>query len=169
MKPTAIVYQSNAGHTRRYAELFAQLSGLPAHDLKSAHSTIQKDETIIFFGWLMAGNLQGYKKAARRYQVGAMCAVGMGRPGDGQIETIAKKYGFDLKKAFYLQGGLDFVKLHGMYGFMMKTLSTFMGPALEKKDGKTPEEMEMLAMLKDGGDYVSADHLEPLMNWYKAQ
>ena len=52
---------------------------------------------------------------------------------------------------------------------MMKTMSRFMGPALEKKDGKSPEEIEMLAMLKDGGDYVSEDHLESLMAWYKAQ
>lgn len=44
-----------------------------------------------------------------------------------------------------------------------------MGPALEKKDGKSPEEIEMLAMLKDGGDFVSEDHLESLMAWYKAQ
>lgn len=53
--------------------------------------------------------------------------------------------------------------------FMMKTMSRFMGPVLEKKDGKSPEEIEMLAMLKDGGDFVSEDHLEPLMAWYKAQ
>ncbi|NCC76694.1 MAG: hypothetical protein EOM08_09705 [Clostridia bacterium] len=137
MKPTSIIYQSNAGHTRRYAELFAQLSGLPVYDLRMARSTLQKGEMVIFFGWLMAGNLQGLKKAARRYRVGAMCAVGMGCPGDGQIETIARKYGYDLEKAFYLQGGLDFEKLHGLYGFMMKTLSKFMGPALEKKDGKS--------------------------------
>jgi len=169
MKPTAIVYQSNAGHTRRYAELFARLSALPAYDLQRAHSTLQKNDMIIFFGWLMAGTLQGYQKAARRYQVSAVCVVGMGHPGDGQVETIAKKYRFDLANAFYLQGGLDLEKLHGLYGFMMKTMSRFMGPALEKKDGKSPEEIEMLAMLKDGGDFVSEDHLEPLMAWYKAQ
>ena len=117
----------------------------------------------------LAGNLQGFQKAVRRYSVSALSAVGMGHPGDGQIETIAKKYGFDLEKAFYLQGGLDFKKLHGLYGVMMKTLSRFMGPALEKKDGKSPEEIEMLAMLKTGGDYVSRDHLEPLLAWYKEQ
>jgi len=43
------------------------------------------------------------------------------------------------------------------------------GSSIGEKDGKSPEEIEMLAMLKDGGDFVSEDHLEPLMAWYKAQ
>lgn len=164
----AIVYQSNAGHSKRYAELFSQQTGLPVYDLKEANKTLSKGTEIIFFSWICAGSIPNYAKTAKRYQISALCAVGMGHPGDNQIVELAKKYQIELTNAFYLQGGFDFQKLHGIYKFMMKSVSKFMGPALEKKSDQTADEIAMLNMLKNGGDYVSIDNLLPILNWYKA-
>lgn len=123
----AIVYQSNAGHTRRYAELFAKLSELPVYELKEARAQIRQHDEIIFFGWLCAGSVPGYAKSARKYQVCALCVVGMGRPEDQQIIDVAKKYHVTLDNTFYLQGGFDFHKLHGIYKYMMKIACGFSG------------------------------------------
>ena len=164
----AIVYQSNSGHTQRYAELFSAKSGLPVFELKDASQNIAKGDDIIFFGWICAGSMPGFSKAAKKYSVRAFCAVGMGRPDGKQIFDLAKKYNFTSDNAFYLQGGFDFRKLHGIYKFMMSTLSKFMGPSLEKKEDKTDEEIEILTMLKDGRDFVREENLAPVLSWLKA-
>ncbi len=164
----AIVYQSNAGHARRYAELFSQKSGLPVFELKDANKNIAKGDEIIYFGWICAGSIPGYSKAANKYNVRALCAVGMGRPDGNQINELARKYNIGSDHAFYLQGGLDFNQLHGIYKLMMKSVSKFTGPALDKKVDKSDEELEILAMLKDGGDYVCEENLIPVLNWMQS-
>jgi hypothetical protein len=163
----AIVYQSNSGHAQRYAELFSAKTGLPVYELKSASQNIAKGDDIVFFGWICAGSMPGFSKAAKKYQVRAFCAVGMGRPDGKQISDLAKKYNIASENAFYLQGGLDFKKLHGIYKIMMSTVSKFMGPSLEKKEGKSDEDIEILTMLKDGGDFVREENLAPVLSWLK--
>ncbi len=64
MKPTTIVYTSAAGHTARYAAMLAEATGLPLHRLEE--TKLPKDTPILFMGWLFAGNLKGYAKAAKR-------------------------------------------------------------------------------------------------------
>ena len=49
----AIVYTSNAGHTKRYAELLAAKTGLPAYELKAAEAKLNKGAQIVYLGWLI--------------------------------------------------------------------------------------------------------------------
>lgn len=46
MKPIAIVYTSNTGHTAEYANIFAQKTGLPAYELSEAGKYIKKGTPI---------------------------------------------------------------------------------------------------------------------------
>lgn len=148
--------------------MLSQNTGLPVYELKEANRNISKGDDIIYFGWICAGSIPGFANAAKKYKVNALCAVGMGRPDDKQIIELAKKYQIAPENAFYLQGGFDFQKLHGIYRFMMKAVSKFSGAALEKKEGKTDEEIEMLTMLTQGGDYVCEENLIPVVNWFKS-
>jgi hypothetical protein len=45
---------------------------------------------------------------------------------------------------FYLQGGFDIRKLHGLYRFMMKNMMNIMKKKLEAKPDKTADEIEAL-------------------------
>ena len=69
----AIVYTSNAGHTKQYAQLLGGKISLPAYSVKEAKRALAKGDEIIYLGWLMAGKIKGYKKANRRFSIKALC------------------------------------------------------------------------------------------------
>lgn len=165
----AIVFKSRTGHTKKYAELFGEKSGLPVYELKTAVKELPKNAEIIYLGWLMAGKVKGYKKAAKRFTVNAVCGVGMSQ-GDTQLTDMRKANDFpEGLPVFYLQGGFEIEKLHGIYKLMMKTIKAAVGKGLSDKENRTPEEDTMLQLLLRGGDTVSSENLTDLLNWFKKQ
>lgn len=161
----AIVYESNTGYTKKYAELLANKAGLPVYERKEAGKHLEKGDEIIYMGWMFAGNVIGYKKAVKRYSVKAVCGVGMGRPTPKVSQDIIEKYHISDIKLFYLQGGFDMNKLHGVYKLMMKTMSKTVGENIKKKETKTDEELEMLNMMQNGGEFVNEGNLKPVLEW----
>ena len=115
----------------------------------------------------MAGSVKGYKKALKRFTVKAVCGVGMA-DGNSQLADIQKVN--RLPKGlpvFYLQGGFEMEKLHGIYKLMMQTMKKTVGKGLNGKENRTAEEDDMLKLLLHGGNRVSVDNLSEVLNWYK--
>lgn len=161
----AIVYTSNTGTTKRYAELLSQETKLPAYSLSEAKQAVPAGTEIFYLGWLMAGSVKGYAEAAKRYRVCAVCGVGMGRTGT-QTADVRKKTAVPAGiPVFTLQGGFDIKKLHGIYRLMMLVMEKTAGKRLAKKPDRTPEEDELLELLLHGGERVSADNLEAVHGW----
>ena len=71
----AIVYTTNTGSSERYARLLSERTGLPVCSLDEAKRRLPTGAEILYFGWIMAGGIKGYAKAAKRYRVRAVCAV----------------------------------------------------------------------------------------------
>ena len=164
---TAIVYVSGTGHTKKYAELLGGKVDLPVYELKTAIIELPKNAEIIFLGWLMAGKIKGYKKAKKRFRIKALCGVGMAG-GNSQITDMKKANSIpDGMPVFYLQGGFELEKLHGIYKLMMQTMKKTIGKGLADKQNRTPEENDMLDLMLNGGDTVSADNLDDVFSWYK--
>ena len=170
MKPNAIVYTSNTGHTEQYAALLGNKTGLPVYPLDEAMRKLPPEESVIYLGWLMAGKVQGYKKAAGRWQVEAVCGVGMGATGS-QMQDLRKANALpDSMPVFTLQGGFDITRLRGVYELMMTVMLKTAGKGLEAKEDRTPDEDDMLDLLLHGGSRVSEDNLAAVLDWYqKAQ
>lgn len=170
MKPNAIVYTSNTGHTEQYAALLGNKTGLPVYPLDEAMRKLPPEESVIYLGWLMAGKVQGYKKAAGRWQVEAVCGVGMGVTGS-QMQDLRKANALpDSMPVFTLQGGFDITRLRGVYKLMMTVMLKTAGKGLEAKEDRTPDEDDMLDLLLHGGSRVSEDNLAAVLDWYqKAQ
>ena len=170
MKPNAIVYTSNTGHTEQYAALLGNKTGLPVYPLDEAMRKLPPEESVIYLGWLMAGKVQGYKKAAGRWQVEAVCGVGMGATGS-QMQDLRKANALpDSMPVFTLQGGFDITRLRGVYKLMMTVMLKTAGKGLEAKEDRTPDEDDMLDLLLHGGSRVSEDNLAAVLDWYqKAQ
>lgn len=163
----AVVYTSNTGHTKTYALMIGEEAGLPTLSLKDAKSKIDKQTRILYLGWLMAGQVKGYKDALKRFDVKAIVGVGMAQTGT-QIEDIRKSNSIpDQIPVFSLQGGLEIDKLSGIYRMMMNTMKKTAGKGLESKANRTPEEEEMLNLLNNGGSKVSRDNLAEILNWVK--
>ena len=163
----AIVYVSETGHTKKYAGILGENVGLPVCELKTAVKELPKNAEIIYLGWLMAGAVKGYKKAIKWFDIQAVCGVGMA-DGDAQLADMRKANHFpeDLP-VFYLQGGFELEKLHGIYKLMMQTMKKTVGKGLSDKQNRTPEEDGMLNLMLHGGDTVSADRLDAVFSWYK--
>lgn len=154
---SAIVYTSNAGHTKRYAELLAAKTGLPAYELKAAASKLNKGAQIVYLGWLMAGKVKDLKKAEKRFDIKAVGGVGMAAT-DEQLAYIRKSNAFpDTLPVFALRGGLEVEKLSGMYKVMMSTMQK-----AAKKDAEKTDDETLKAMV-NGGDLVNEDDLGGLV------
>lgn len=165
----AIIYTSNTGSTEQYAKLLAHETGLLAYSLTEAQKRVAVGAEIIYFGWIMASGIKGYKDAAKRYQVRAVCAVGMGQTGT-QTKGIREKNGISsFIPLFTLQGNFNVNKLHGIYKAMMNIMVKTAGKALAEKTDRTPEEDDMLDMMLHGGERVRLENLMDVLNWFGKQ
>lgn len=163
----AIVYTSEAGHTERYARMLGEETGLPVFSLEQAGKAVRPGAEIIYLGWLMAGDVKGCKKALGRYAVRAVCGVGMSG-AQIQAESARKRLKIpDSVPVFILQGGYDINKLTGIYRIMMRTMEKTAGKALAKKENRTPDEDDMLKLMRNGGDRVSRENLAPVLDWLR--
>lgn len=165
MDANSIVYTSNTGYTAEYARLLGEKTGLPVYSLAEAEQKLAAGNRVIYLGWLMAGKVQGYKKAAKRYKVQAVCGVGMGGTGS-QLQEVRKANAIPEKTPlFTLQGGFDIQKLSGVYKLMMTIMVKTAGKGLAEKQDRTTDEDVMLEMLTQGGSRVSADNLAEVLAW----
>ena len=71
---SGIVYTSNSGYTAQYARLLGAALDLPVTDAKWGADP-HPGRAVIYLGWLMAGKVQGYAKAAKEFDIRAVCAV----------------------------------------------------------------------------------------------
>ena len=165
----AIVYTSETGTTARYAEMFSQATGLPVLDIKKARPSVGKGERIIYMGWLMAGQLQGYREARKLWDIAAICAVGMAPPEEKTVLELKERYHIEKTPVFVLQGGLYIDKLHGIHKVMMKTMAATLGKSIEQKKAPTDTEKEMLGFLRQGGDNVRPENLRDIITWWERQ
>jgi len=163
----AIVYTSNAGHTKAYAELLGKETALPVYECKDALKILPRGSRVIYLGWLMGGTVKGYKRAAARFDVSAVCAVGMSG-SDSQSADIRRINRLeDSLPVFCLQGGFEMDKLSGIYRMMMQLMKKGLGKKLAEKPHKTPEEEEMLLLINVGEDRVSSRRLERVVAWVR--
>ena len=165
----AIIYTTNTGSTERYAKLLAQETGLSAYSLTEAKKVVPARADVIYLGWVSAGAVKGYTKAAKRYHIRAVCAVGMGQTGT-QTDDVRKKSAISADiPLFTLQGNFDVKKLHGVYRPMMEIMVKTVGKALAEKSDRTPEEDDMLDMMRCGGERVKEENLGAVLDWFSAQ
>ena len=165
----AIIYITNTGSAERYALLLAEQTGLPVYSLTEAKKTVSTGAEVIYLGWIMAGSVKGYAEAAKRYRIRAVCAVGMGQTGT-QTDSVRKKTAVPADiPLFTLQGNFDVKKLHGIYRPMMELMVKTVGKGLAEKADRTPEEDDMLDMMRCGGERVKKENLSAVLDWYSVR
>lgn len=163
MNATAIVYTSATGFTARYAAMLSEKLGLPAYSLADAQKTLSAGTPIIYMGWLMAGSVKDYSKAAKRFSIEAVIGVGLGDTGS-QDDAARKACKLPAEApVFTVQGGMDLQKMQTPYRFAIKLLTK----AMAAKKDRTPGEDRMLHLLQQGGDYVSEKELAAVLAWAK--
>ena len=163
MKPTAIVYTSNTGHTRQYALLLGEQIGLPFYSLDEANAQLSGGSPVIYLGWIHASHVKGYSKATSRFHLCAVCAVGLCDTGAMTSEVRKATSIPEDIPLFTLQGGIDRSRLKGMDKLMISTLTK--GLAAQKQ--RSAQDARMLELLSRDENYVSSDNLAGVLQWYK--
>ena len=163
MKPTAIVYTSNTGHTRQYALLLGERLGLPVYALNEANAQLSGGSPVIYLGWLHASHVKGYSKAAKRFALCAVCGVGLCDTGtltDQVRKATSIPEGIPL---FTLQGGIDRSRLKGMDKLMISMLTK----GLDAQKQRSAQDDRMLELLRRDENYVCPENLAEVLQWYK--
>ena len=164
-----IVYKSNTGYTEQYAKLLSEQLGLPCYKLGSVPEC-HKGREVIFLGWLFAGNIVGYKAAAKKYALRCVCGVGMGPASQAGAEKVRAKMGIPAEvPVFTLQGGFDINKLHGPYKWIMQLKCKEIRKTLAGKASLSPAQQLTYDMATKGASAVSAENLTPIIDWYKTK
>ena len=153
----SIVYKSNTGYTKQYAEMLSEVLKVPAYDLKEAKSNLKKNDEIVFLGWVCATKIQGLSKI-KKYNVKCIGAVGAYPTEKNYIESLRKTNKLNVE-LFYLRGGLNFNKLTGL----KKKVLQFVGNMMEKEN--KAENQEMIKLFKHGANYVSNENLDPMIEY----
>ena len=165
MKPAAIVYTSNTGHTRQYALLLSEQIGLPPFSLEEANAQLSGDSPVIYLGWIHASHVKGYSKAAKGFAICAVCAVGLCDTGTLTTEVRKATAIPEDIPLFTLQGGMDRSRLKGMDKLMISMLTK--GLASQKQC--SAQDDRMLELLSRDESYVSPENLARLLQWYREE
>ena len=155
-----IVYESKTGFTKKYAEMLALETGLKAVRVGEL-SQLDKQEEIIFLGWMKIGKIQGLNKV-RKLNLKAVCGSGTGRTAEPDVHTIITRNKLEKRPFFYLRGGcLPLKELSGIDRIM---LSMFL-KTLKNRRSKDAELTESINIIENGFDGVKEENLVPLIQW----
>lgn len=158
----AIVYKSNTGHTMQYAKMLSEKLNIPRFTIEEEKTNLQKQEEIVYFGWVCATKICGLRKVKNRYSIKCYGAVGLFPTDENYIKNLKEANKLD-KDLFYMQGGLDYTKLKGIKRKILQLL----GKAMEK-DNK-PENQEMIKIFKNGANFVSEKNLEHMIQFLNSK
>ena len=166
---TIVIYNSQTGFTKRYAQWIAEAAGADCLELSAAKKeNLSGYEAIIFGGWACAGSISkiGWFKSNIDKWAGkkliAFC-VG-GSPLENPEIEPALKQNFtesELKKIhiFYCPGGFNYEKMSAPSKLMMKMFIKM----LKAKKSKSEAEQEMIKMISSSYDISDRKYIEPIL------
>ena len=166
---TVVIYNSQTGFTKRYAEWIAEAAGADCLSLSETKGkNLAAYEAIVFGSWACAGSISKlgwFKKnidtwAGKKLIVFCTGASPIESPA---IETALKHVNSEPKmgqvKVYYCPGGLNYDKMSASSRFAMKMLLK----ALNAKKNKTQEDEEMIKMISSSYDIADKKYTEPIL------
>jgi menaquinone-dependent protoporphyrinogen IX oxidase len=171
MNKQIIIYGSQYGSTKRYAEQLSEITGLDAINYKKVKD-IGDYKRIVYLGGLFAGGVMGLKKTVNKMtfrQELILATVGMTDPNETTyFEGIRKALKaqlpaslYDEKKIFHLRGAIDYSQLGFKHRIMMKMFHSMM---LKKPESElTADAKAMLETYGKQVDFVDYDGLKPII------
>lgn len=169
LKPT-IIYCSQTGFTKRYADWLAEEYGCQAIPFKERKTAdIENAPVVLFCSWFHAGGLKGAKwlqNALSEYPEKPFVVIGCGaypmpceRWPQSDIDDAFEKSlscsAHPNMKCFYCQGGFNFDSL----GATDKVAMRMFFKMLEKKKDEDTRNAEVLETMREGFDGTNREYL----------
>ncbi len=170
---TIVIYNSQTGFTKRYAEWIAEATGADCLELSAAKKIdLTPYEAIIFGGWACAGSiskLNWFKGNIDKWadkKLIVFC-VGGSPINNPDIETALKRNFNESEqkkvKTFYCPGGFNYEKMSTPSKLMMKMFVK----TLKAKNDKTEAEETMAKMISSSYDISDKKYIEPILQYLK--
>ena len=169
---TLVVYTSQTGFTKRYAQWLAEKMDADIYNLKEvqkkANSSFTEYDAIVYAGWCMAGKVvktNWFFEKARNWKDKrlALIAVG-GSPNDNpDVEVAMENMLTDEQKsyikAFYCQGGFNHEKMNLPSKLAMKAFVATL------RKSKNEKEREVASFIDHSYDISDIKFIEPVVEY----
>ena len=170
MNKSLIIYGSQYGTTKRYAEHLSAMTGIEAVAFKEAKD-IDKYERVIFMGALYAGSILGLKNTVSKMspqQELIIVTVGLVDPTDPEniayirnsIKERVPEHFYNETRIFHLHGAIDYSHLSLKHRMMMAVIHSKISKIPEEK--LNAEAKTILATYGKKEDFVDFKSLEKL-------
>lgn len=166
---TVVIFNSQTGFTKRYAEWIAEDAGADCFELAEVKKkSMDEYDTIIFGGWACAGSiskLSWFKGNIDKWSGKKLIAfcVGGSPIENPEIEQALKQNFNDAQRervsVFYCPGGFNYEKMSATSKLMMKMFIK----ALKAKKDKTEEDEVMIKMISASYDISDRKYIEPIL------
>ena len=161
-----IVYRSDTGFTKQYAEMLGKAEKMKVCPLSEAQGKVGPGESVFYMGPLMAGHISGLDTAVKKFAVKGVCGVGMSPAVPQVLEKLPKANYTAGAPIFYLQGGWAPKKVGWLKCRMVNMVTKSIRQSLQDKgSSRTPEEDQYLNFLLHGGSFVAFENLETIRSW----
>ena len=174
---TIVIYTSQTGFTKRYAEWIAERMNGDILELKDAKkkadSYYDGYDAIVYGGWCMAGKVvnSGWFLAKAPGWKGkklAIIAVGCSPDGTPEVAEALKQLLTDDQrqyiKAFYCQGGINYDRMKFPYRMAMKLFAN----SLKNRKNATAKDKEMGEFIAQNHDLAEIRFIEPIVAYLEA-
>lgn len=168
-----VIYNSQTGFTKRYAEWIAAAAGADCLTLSSAKKKdLTAYDAIIFGGWACAGSISKihwFKENMDQWADKKLIAFCVGgSPMENPEVEVALMQNFNESerkkvKTFYCPGGFNYEKMSVPSRLMMKM---FLKTLKAKKD-KTQTEQIMVKMISSSYDISDRKYIKPILQYLK--
>lgn len=168
---TLVVYTSQTGFTKRYAEWLADAVGADCLELSVAKKReLSEYDAIIFGGWVCAGSISKiawFKGNIERWpgkKLAVFCVGGSPIYSPDIAPFLERSFTPAERsrlKAFYCPGGFNYEKMPAPSKLMMKMFSA----ALKAQKDKTEAEEAMAKMISHSYDLSDKKYIEPILEY----
>lgn len=168
---TIVIYNSQTGFTKRYAQWIAEEINADCVELSIAKKTdLDSYDAIVFGGWAVAGSiskLKWFKNNISKWSNKKLIAfcVGASPIENPEIEeALPKNFTADeleVVRWFYLPGGLDYEKMSLKSRAMMKMFVKM----LKAKKNKTQDDLNQIRMVSSSYDISDIKYIEPIIDY----
>ncbi len=166
---TIVIYTSQTGFTKRYAEWISETVNADCYDLSDAKKmNLNSYNTIIYGGWACAGGiskLNWFKSNIENWKDKKLIVfcVGASPIENPEIEPALKNNFTETEREnisiFYCPGGFNYEKMSTTSKMMMKLFLQ----ANKAKKNKTPADEEMIRMISSSYDISDKKYIEPII------
>ena len=163
---TIVVYQSETGFTKKYAEWIAAELGCEAVPFKKTNATkLQGYDKVIYGGWLMGGMIVGVEKV-REFGLKELIvfATGASPAMEETVKALRIQNRLEEVPFFYFEAGINYEKM----GFMKRSMLKMVRKNIMKKPNKTESDKFMEKALEKSYDNTNKEVINGLVESVKA-